>query len=518
MIVFNKKKNININLVYLLILFIFSFSINFYYAGLGSFPIDTFLHYDSSSRILKGELPIRDFWIVSGLTVDLFQSFFFKIFGVNWFAYIIHSSLFNSLMALIVYFFFLNEGLSNKVSLIFSLSFATLSYTVSGTPFVDLHASFLLLISTLLIINNFNSDKNYLWPIIIFLLFLSFFSKQVPVAYASLIYSIILIYYFLFKKDYKKIIISLISITILITLFYFFLKFCKIDFDSFYIQYIDYPRSIGSERLTNFNLTFESFFNKYKFIIIPFFILIFIHLKKGKNIEKKISFLILSSFVIILIFHQLMTKNQIYIYFLIPLLFGLIEKELQLSQIKYKRYFSYCLIILISLITIKYHLRFNENRKFHELTKKDIEQSIKAETIHHSLKGLYWKNPHFNGTTSNEVNLLNKAKETLMRSDYKKIMLITHYQFLDSITEKKLLYPNKTFTLDGASMPLIGNKHFENYKNFLEKKIIASKVDKVLFFKSENISKKVLTNYIGKDCYQFYESEIFYIYRLTCFK
>ena len=165
-----------------------------------------------------------------------------------------------------------------------------------------------------------------------------------------------------------------------------------------------------------------------------------------------------------------MTKNQIYIYFLIPLLFGLIEKELQLSQIKYKKYFSYFLIVLISFITIKYHFRFNENRKFHELTKKDLDQKVNAEIIHHSLKGLKWKTPHCQGSTLNEVNLLNKAQETLTRSDYKNIMLITHYQFLDSVTQKKLFYPNKTFTLDGASMPLVGNKYFEYYQKFLKKK------------------------------------------------
>ena len=72
-----KKKNFSINFSYLLILFLFSFFINLYYSKLGSFPIDTFLHYDSSSRILKGELPLKDYWIVSGLVVDVIQSLFF---------------------------------------------------------------------------------------------------------------------------------------------------------------------------------------------------------------------------------------------------------------------------------------------------------------------------------------------------------------------------------------------------------------------------------------------------------
>ena len=61
---------------YFFCLFFFSFAINFYSANKGVLPIDTFLHYDSSSNILKGNIPIRDFWIVHGLTLDYMQAFF----------------------------------------------------------------------------------------------------------------------------------------------------------------------------------------------------------------------------------------------------------------------------------------------------------------------------------------------------------------------------------------------------------------------------------------------------------
>ena len=88
-----------------------------------------------------------------------------------------------------------------------------------------------------------------------------------------------------------------------------------------------------------------------------------------------------------------MTKNQIYIYFLVPLLFGLVDGELQLTHNKYKKYLSISLILILTFVTFKYHLRFNENRKFHELTKIQLNDSVKAEKIHSSLKGLNWKNP-----------------------------------------------------------------------------------------------------------------------------
>ena len=140
-------------------------------------------------------------------------------------------------------------------------------------------------------------------------------------------------------------------------------------------------------------------------------------------------------------------KNQ-FIFFLVPLLFGLLG-ELVLSKNKFKNFFSVTLIILLAFITVKYHLRFNENRKFHELTKLKLNQSTDAEEINVSLKGLYWKNPHYSDSAQKEIQILKKGYDMINSSE--NIMLISHYQFFDSITKKKLNSPNKTFTVDGAS-------------------------------------------------------------------
>ena len=211
-----------------------------------------------------------------------------------------------------------------------------------------------------------------------------------------------------------------------------------------------------------------------------------------------------------------MTKNQVYIYFLIPIILGFLELEIQSSKIKYKKYFSFLLILILAFVTIKYHLRFNENRKFHELTKTQLKQSIKAEKIHKSLKGLYWKNPYYDGSALDEIKILKKAIELINSSNSDEIMLITHYQFLDSITKKKLNYPNRTFTEDGVSMPLKNNKYFYFYKDFFKRKIYELNIKKIFFFKHENISNEVLTNYFNSDCLNSNENEIFYIFNIKC--
>ena len=76
------------------------------------------------------------------------------------------------------------------------------------------------------------------------------------------------------------------------------------------------------------------------------------------------------------------------LFFLIPFLCGV-------AQAFYNKAFSkdYLLIIsfLICLIAVsKYHLRFNEERKFNELENIDISKFVEAEMIDKKLKGLRW--------------------------------------------------------------------------------------------------------------------------------
>ena len=119
-------KDYNLKIISIIFIIIFSFGNNYYYSNIGAFPIDTFLHYDSAYRILKNELPIRDFWVVSGIVVDLIQSIFFWIFGVNWNSLVIHSSILNSIICIFTYYFFLNLGINKLRSLIYTLCFSKL--------------------------------------------------------------------------------------------------------------------------------------------------------------------------------------------------------------------------------------------------------------------------------------------------------------------------------------------------------------------------------------------------------
>ena len=232
-----KKDKLNIFLLFLIS--IYSFYINFHFSNIGTFPIDTFLHFDSSYRVFKNEYPVKDFWIVSGFIIDFIQSFFFKLFGANWNSYIIHSSLINVVISLFTYYFFLQLKIAPLVSFIYTLCFATLAYTISGTPFVDHHATFFLLIGTYMIIYALNKkDKILLWPIIVFLFSLSFLSKQVPVAYAVILQGFLILFLILKEKSFKILLTIFISIVVIALIFCLFLFYLGIEIKLFYMNAI----------------------------------------------------------------------------------------------------------------------------------------------------------------------------------------------------------------------------------------------------------------------------------------
>lgn len=508
---------------YVIIVGIFSIFINYYYANLGVFPIDTFLHYGSGYKILNNDYPIRDYWIVSGFFVDFLQAFFFKVFGVSWSVYIIHSSIINFIISILFYKILESYQLSKVSCFCYAISFSTLAYTISGTPFLDLHGVYLCFIAFCLIIKNIiNNNYNYFsWGLIVLLYFFAFLSKQVPASYLILLNLIFLTLFFFHLKKIRLIIFILILTILLILFFILFLSLLDINVLDFYVQYIEYPRFIGINRLKNFQFSFESFFNKFKFIIIPLFFLVILNInqlikkKHTKYFQENIIFLILFSMVVILLINQLLTRNQIYIYFLIPLCFSFLEIEINKSKFRYKNSLHYLLIFLVISITIKYHLRYNEHRKFHELEKVELSRSINAKTINNDLKGLRWISPFYKNKPMEELNLLNNVIQFFKENKKNEVVLITHYSFLDSLVKKKLGSFNRTYTHDGVSMPLKNNEYFNYYVNFLYKKLIKKKIQKVYFIDFENINEEVLTDYIEEKCYIRTKDSIFTVFNIN---
>ena len=170
---FLKKITIH-EFIILLGISIYAFIINWFSGNIGIIPIDSFGFLDTGHSILNGKLPIRDFWIFTGLLVDYMEAFFLFIFGNNWNSHLIHSSFMNIIASIFLYFFLRSFQLEKKYIIFYCISFATLCYPVSGTPFAYIHSYIFSLISIMTLILAIKTNNKFIWLLFPFICFFSF--------------------------------------------------------------------------------------------------------------------------------------------------------------------------------------------------------------------------------------------------------------------------------------------------------------------------------------------------------
>tara|TARA_B100001063_G_scaffold246332_1_gene285035 strand:+ start:189 stop:1778 length:1590 start_codon:yes stop_codon:yes gene_type:complete len=503
----NFKKSLILFTPYIFLAF-FSFSINHWTGSRGLFPVDTFVHFDSAVRILKNELPIRDFWIVHGLFVDIIQAFLFKLFGVNWNTYLLHGSIFNVIITIFSYKIFTDFSIKKIHSFVLCLCISILAYPVSGTPFLDLHSAYLSLISMYLVMLFVkNNDYSKLVAAII-ILGLAFFCKQVPAAYFIIFTTLFIIYYSFWIKSLKPIKISLLSVIFFLGMILIYLFWSRTNFEDFIMQLFLFPSSFGTERYNDYQLNLNNVFYNFKFIYAALFIMsaaFIINLLKTNflNQKKEICyFVIIMLFTGSLMFHQIYTKNQIFIFFLIPILIGFFLFFLKNHKIKYKKYLFNLAILFCLVITFKYHIRFNEFRKFHELSYTDLSKGIELKFNNSFFKGLKWITPNFKNPEQ-EVKIIEKFYNDILKRNDNNI-IISRYTFFSGLLNKSVYAPSRTF--DNISYPRLNSKYYYVYKNFFRKNIIKNKIDNIFIFYpafelTEENFNDVIFNYLPNVCY-----------------
>jgi hypothetical protein len=248
--------------------------------------------------------------------------------------------------------------------------------------------------------------------------------------------------------------------------------------------------------VSNVSLDLNTVFFEFKFIyfsLIPLILVSFRLIKNLKKFQNKKDLMIITfviSSVLIFIYSQIMTKNQILIFFLIPFCLGISDYYLK----KYfdSKFLFWIVIFILIFSTLKFHIRFNENKKFMELNGVDLSLAVDAKKINESFKGLKWISSEYPKNPMEEIKLINYAREVILLDNTNKI-IISDYQILPSVTGLETAAPNKWF--DVLSVPAHDNKFFISYKNFFLENIIKQKIktiyligDKEIFLK--NIFKK----------------------------
>ena len=490
-----------INYLAYIILAIFSFYINYFFANIGIYPIDSFSFFDSGYLITQGYHPIKDFWVISGIFIDYLQSIFFLIFGNNWNAYIFHSSFLNVLITLFFFFFLNNFVKSYFFNFVLSVSVATLCYPVAGTPFPYQHSYIISLASIMVFYLAVSKEKKIYWFILPFLMLFSFLSMQLPsglVNFFILIFSLIYFLYFKIKFFIPFFIGSLVCLLTII----FYLIILNINAQDFVIQILLFPLTIGEGRILGDENSYESAnllkrltlrgtIGHFKFIlifIIANFIVTIFCIKKKIDLSREQ--ILLNLFIIFcavsFIFHQLITANQTFIFSLVPILCGLFFIQIKEIFRHNNQKVSIFLIALIVFVTIKYHFDYNLNRKFMDLQNVNLSKSIKANSINSKFDKLKWITPHYySNNPEKEVDLLKDAIDIISNENLSKIAIITHYQFFSVLSEKKINILNRWYFPDNNTHPSSkDNKYYEAYTKRINNFINKKKIEKIYLVKS----------------------------------
>ena len=504
------QKLFKTNYFYLILVSLYAGYINWVSGNIGVMPIDTFGFFDTGFSILKDKFPIRDFWIFTGITVDYLQAFFFIIFGKEWSSYIIHASIINIIASLSFFLFLDNFKINKAYQFIFSISFATLCYPVSGTPFAYLHSFVFSLILIFTFCSAIINDNKFLWFLIPTISLFAFFSMQTPSFYIITIIIFFILFFLLKEKKtsrFKYLILG--TFFALILIFIFFIS-TKTPLKNFIYQYFLFPLTIGSDRLTSESTAYVSLLDQlnlqriigdFKFIhifLIP--LILFTFLRKNILDNKQILVnIVFITCAIIFIFNQLITANQIYIFSLIPILGSILLVNLQKE--KNFKTLSLILITILALSTYKFHIRYNLEKKFHDLENVDKKQSIKAEVIDDKLKYLNWVSPVFE-SPQEEVDLI-KTAISVISNDSRKKIVITHYQFLSLVLDEDLNILNRWYLWDNNTHPTENHKYFDFYKKFTTKNFEQNEISVIYLLGSDDeIPFSKIKNYFIDKCFK----------------
>lgn len=501
---FNKQIPINQNFL-ILILVIFSLAVNQFYGNRGAFPIESFAFFDTAYRILQGETPFKDYWAVSGVFLDYTQYVFFKIFGIHFQVYVFHASLVNCILTLMTYFFARNLNIDILNSFIYALVFSLLAYTTSGTLYVDNHASLICLAAIYVFIFGINNKQRKYFFLIPFLVGFAFFTKPAPTVYIFVLLSIILLIYIFLQKKIAFLLTLLFSSILFLFLTFLFFFFQDVSLKLILDQYFYFPVTIADQRYKDFTLSFDNIFFNFKFIYFFLIPLAFLNIKKifsHNNYFFQNDFYIFLSILglsICLMFHQLNTKNQLFILFLIPVICITLHSQLLKFDFKKKNILIIFLVIASILFTYKYHIRYNENRKFHEMEGVNFNSAVNAKLIDKKLSGLKWITPSYKVSPNSEVKLI---KETLkiLKLDESKKMLITNYSFFSVVLGESSNSPSRWFISNGGAYPVRGNEYFKIYESYINNMIKEKKIESV--FVIYPVKDEELLRYVNIKCFE----------------
>tara|TARA_Y100001958_G_C21236979_1_gene563654 strand:- start:1820 stop:3109 length:1290 start_codon:yes stop_codon:yes gene_type:complete len=403
------------------------------------------------------------------------------------------------------FFFIKNLNIGIIYSFFYSLIFALLAYTTSGTLYVDNHASLICLAAVYCFIFGVLYKKKKFFFYVPILIGFSFFTKSAPTVYVLLsILTSSIVYFFIDKKNNEIILSYVLSSIIFLIFVYIFISLEQIPLTQVIEQYILFPMTIAENRFQDISFSFRNLVLNFKFIyffLIPitiYNIVMAISSKKYLFNNNFLIFISLFGFSLSLIFHQINTQNQLFILFLIPILGSFLHSHINDLKYKKKPFLILAVMILCIFLAGKYHLRYNENRKFHELVNVNINLAIDAKEIDKKLYGLNWITREYKDNPILEKKLIINTLKLIKKSNDKK-MIVTNYTFFSAALEENSNSPSRWYISNGGAYPVQNNRYYRNYKNYLINFIESKKIDSILIIYPVQPSE--IFRYINRECF-----------------
>lgn len=209
--------------------------------------------------------------------------------------------------------------------------------------------------------------------------------------------------------------------------------------------------------------------------------------------------------------HIIFTKNQIFIFFLIPLTLGFAHIQLNRIKINYKKYLNILLIIFCVGMTLKYHFRYNIDRKFHELNNVKFSLAFDAKYFNAEFSGLKWitKNSNNSEKIQAEINFL-KNFQKILESDNNNKIVLTNYSFFSVLSEENVSGFSRWYPGDNSGFPMKvwwnkETKYVQNYKDLITSIFRKRKIKSVYVL--PDINEKNLLEYVDSKCFNKIELE-----------
>ena len=441
--------------------------------------------------ILKGNIPYKDYWSTQGTLLDVIQFTLFKLNGVSWKSYIIHSSMINGLFACFLFYFFDKFEFNKTLNLIISLTTALICYPQIGVPNDVHHAIIFSIIALLTFLLALKFDSKIHWFLIPIFIFLGFLSKQTPSGYFFLIILFFVFLDLVFDKNIKKIFLMAFSSIICLLIFFLTLSYNDIEFRNFYNQYINFPLNIAEVRanadafLKPFN--FSRYFVKFKYMHLSYFCLViilvnhFLFSRIKLSIKDLLSILAVISSTYALIIHQLLSMSVKHIYFYIPILLGISYNFIIRSDLSKKHLYCFFIIFIFILSTPYYFYTYIYNQKFKLACYNKNFSKYSITKIIDDKNNVKWKTCLYIDPSKEIENIKNVElylkKEIKAEDNY---ILISDYYFLDG----KLSNNNKSLSKwyhPGVHYPEPNYEEFNYFKDFLKKKLKEEEIKFIIF-------------------------------------